>query len=114
MGGECSDFCFSTVVATGYYGIRVMRGLRVPAFVGSVREPAVLCVRGGMRNSLCGQWNVEPKHMNLITSKFAKHVDVPKFLASIALRTEGLHCSNFYIDVTTHCCETLAHTLAMR
>ena len=54
------------------------RGLRVPAIAGQVREPVLLCMRGGRRmgNSLCGQLNVEPKHMNLISSKIAKHVDV--------------------------------------
>jgi len=30
----------------------------------------------GLRNSLCGKLNVEPKHMNSISSKIAKHVDV--------------------------------------
>jgi len=29
-----------------------------------------------MRNSLCGYLSVEPKQMNLISSKIAKHVDV--------------------------------------
>jgi len=29
---------------------------------------------------------VEPKHMNLISSKIAKHVDALKLFASIALR----------------------------
>jgi len=42
------------------------RGLRVPTFVGQVREPVLLCMLGGRRmgNSLCVQLNVEPKHMN--------------------------------------------------
>jgi len=65
-----------------------------------------------MGNSLCVQLSVEPKHMNLISSKIAKHVDVLKVFASIALRPvspeELLH-----YDVTTHSCETLAHALAM-
>jgi len=43
-----------------------------------------------MRNCLCGELNVEPKHMNLISSKIAKHVDVLKFFFTIiALRTVG-------------------------
>jgi len=50
--------------------------------------------------------------MKLISSKFAKHVDVLKLFASIALSpvsTEQL----LHYDVTTHSCETLAHALAM-
>jgi len=52
--------------------------------------------------------------MNLISSKIAKHVDVQllKLFASIALRTVGLQQLLHY-DVTTHCCATLAQTLAM-
>ena len=50
--------------------------------------------------------------MNLISSKISKNGDVVKSFASIALRTVGLqrllHC-----DVTTHCCQSLAQTLAM-
>jgi len=34
--------------------------------------------------------SVEPKHINFISSKIAKHVDVLKLFASIALRTVGL------------------------
>jgi len=66
-------------------------------------------VRGGrgMRNSLCGYLSVEPKHMNLISSKIAKHVDVLKLFASIALRTVSLQQLLNY-DVTTDCCETLS------
>ena len=41
-------------------------------------------------NFLCGQLSVEPKHMNLISSKIAKHMDVLKLFASIALGTVGL------------------------
>jgi len=50
-------------------------GLRVP---GQVRESELLCMSGGRRmgNSLCRQLNVEPKHVNLISSKIAKRVDV--------------------------------------
>jgi len=33
--------------------------------------------------------SVEPKHMKLISSKIAKHVDVLKLFASIALGTVG-------------------------
>jgi len=90
------------------------RGLRVPAFVGQVREPVLLCMLGGRRmgNSLCVQLNVEPKHMNLISSKIAKHVDVLKMFASIALRPVSPEQLLHY-DVTTHSCETLAHALAM-
>ena len=63
------------------------RGLRVPTFAGRVREHALLCVwvrggcglnllRGGcgIRNSSCGQMSAEPRHMNLISSRIAKHV----------------------------------------
>ena len=39
----------------------------------------------GIRNSSCGEMSVEPKHMNLISSKLAKHVAVLKLFASIAL-----------------------------
>jgi len=55
------------------------------------RELNLLPVRGGrgMRNSSCGQMSVEPMHMNLISSKIAKHMDVLKLFASIALRTVG-------------------------
>jgi len=51
----------------------------------------LLRVQGGhgMRNSSCGQMSVEPKHMNLISSKIAKHMDILKLFASIALRTAG-------------------------
>ena len=71
-------------------------------------------VRGGrgLRNSLCGQLSVEPKHMSLISSKIARHEDVPKLFARIALRTIGLQQLLHY-DVITHCCETLAQVLAM-
>ena len=34
--------------------------------------------------------SVEPKHVNLISSKIVKHVDVLKLFASIALGTLGL------------------------
>jgi len=49
-------------------------------------------VQGGrrMRNSLSGQLNFEPKHMNLINSKISKHVDVLKLFTDIALRTVDL------------------------
>jgi len=40
-----------------------------------------------MKNSSCGCF--EPKHMNLISSKITKHVDVLKLFDSIALRTVG-------------------------
>jgi len=56
--------------------------------------------------------NVEPKHMNLISSKIAKHVDVLKLFASIALRPVSPEQLLHY-DVTTHSCETLAHALVM-
>ena len=88
------------------------RGLRVPAFAGQVRESVLLCMRCGRRmgNSLCGQLNVEPKHMNLISSKIAKRVDVLKLFASNALRPVSPEQLLQY-DVTTHSCETLAHVL---
>ena len=50
--------------------------------------------------------------MKIISSKIAKHVDVQKLFACIALRTTVLQQLLHY-DVTTHCCETLAQTLAM-
>jgi len=56
--------------------------------------------------------SVEQKHVNLISSKIAKHVDVLKLFASIALRTVGPQQLLHY-DVTTHCCETLAQALAL-
>jgi len=89
-------------------------GLRVPAFAGQVREPILLCMRGGrrMENSLCGQLNVEPKHMNLRSWKTAKHVDVLKLFASNALRPVSPEQLLHY-DVTTYSCETLAHALVM-
>jgi len=88
------------------------RGLRVPVFAGQVRESVLLCMRCGRRmgNSLCGQLNVEPKHMNLISSKIAKRVDVLKLFASNALRPVSPEQLLQY-DVTTHSCETLAHVL---
>ena len=69
-------------------------------------------MHAGRENSLCGQLNVEPKHMNLISSKIAKHVDVLKLFASNAFRPvipEQL----LHHEVTTHSCETLAHALVM-
>ena len=50
--------------------------------------------------------------MNLISSKIAKHGDVLKLFASIALRTVDLHQLSQY-DVTSDCCERLAQTLAV-
>ena len=50
--------------------------------------------------------------MKLISSKIAKHVNVPKFFASIALRTVGLQ-QLWHYDVTTHCYETLALAFAL-
>jgi len=50
--------------------------------------------------------------MNLISSEIAKHVDVLKLFTSIALSTVGLQQLLHY-EVTTHCCATLAQTLAM-
>jgi len=50
--------------------------------------------------------------MNLISSKIAKHLDVLKLFASIALRTVGLQQLLDY-DVTTHCCEILTQVLAV-
>jgi len=38
--------------------------------------------------------SVEPKHINLISSNIAKHVDVLKLFASIALKT--VVYNNFY------------------
>jgi len=98
-----------------------------PAFAGRVREPAVLCVRGGCGlNLLRGGWGlyllrarVEKFFVRVTecwaeghSSKIAKHVDVLKLFASTALRTVGLQ-QLLYYDVTTHCCEALAQTLAM-
>jgi len=56
--------------------------------------------------------SVEPQHLNLISSKIPKHVDVLKLFASIALWTVGLQQLLHY-DVTTSCCETLAQALAL-
>jgi len=50
--------------------------------------------------------------MNLISAKIAKHVDALKLFSNIALRTGGLQQLLDY-DVTSHCFETLAHTLGM-
>ena len=90
------------------------RGLRVPAFAGQVREPVLLCIRGGRRigNSLFGPRNVEAKYMNLNSSKISKHLDVLKLFASTALRPVSPE-QLLYYDVTTHSCETLAHALVM-
>jgi len=44
---------------------------------------------GGLRNSLCGDLSVEPKHVNLINSKIAKHVEVLELFARVALRAVG-------------------------
>ena len=85
--------------------------MQVPAFAGQVQEPVLLYVRvrvelaaGRVRVELAAgagrvwdekffvrvlQMSVEPKHMNLISSKIAKHVDVLKLFASIAFRTVG-------------------------
>ena len=51
--------------------------------------------------------------MNLIRSKIAKHVDVLKLFASIALRPINPEKLLHY-DATTHSCESLAHALVMR
>jgi len=50
--------------------------------------------------------------MNLISSKNAKHVDVLKLFASIALRPV-IPAQLFHYDVTTCSCETLAQALVM-
>jgi len=42
-----------------------------------------------LRNSLCGDLSVEPKHVNLINSKIAKHVEVLELFARVALRAVG-------------------------
>jgi len=57
--------------------------------------------------------SVDPKHMNFISSKITKHVDVLKLFAIIALRTVGQQQLQHY-DVTTNCCETLAQALSLR
>ena len=74
--------------------------LQVPALAGRAHD----------EKFFARQLNVESKHMNLTSSKIAKHADVLKLFASIALRIVRLQQS---YDVTTHCCETLAQTLAM-
>ena len=92
-----------------------MRARRVRVELAAGRGGSGLClVRAGhgLRNSLCGLLSVEPKHMSLISSKIAQHVDVLKLFPSIALRTVGLHQLLHY-DVTTHCCETSDQTLVM-
>ena len=56
------------------------------------RERVVLDAgRGPVEKFFLRVLSVEPKHMNLISSKNAKHVDVLKLFASIALRTAGPH-----------------------
>jgi len=55
---------------------------------------------------------VEPKHMNLISSKIAKLVDVLKLFSSNALRPVSPEQLLHY-DVTTCSCETLAQALVM-
>jgi len=47
-----------------------------------------------------------------ISSKIAIHANVLKLFASIALEIVSLQ-QLFHYDVTTHCCKTLAQTLAM-
>ena len=56
--------------------------------MGQVWEPVLICMLGGRRmgNSLYVKLNVEARHMNLISSKIAKHVDVLKLFSSIELR----------------------------
>jgi len=96
--------------------------------VGWVKEHALLCMQ--VRVELATGWervvldvgrawvekffvrilSVEPKHINSISSKITKHVDVLKLFASIALTTVGLL---LHYDITTHCCKTLAQVLAM-
>jgi len=56
--------------------------------------------------------SVDPKHMNLISSKIAQHVDVLKLFASFALRTVGPQ-QLWHYDVTSHSCETLVQALAL-
>ena len=51
-------------------------------------------------------------YLILISSKIAKHVDVIKLFASIALRPVSPEQLLHY-DVTTHSCETLVHALVM-
>jgi len=62
-----------------------------------LRVPALLCVRvrvelaAGARRARVEKFfvrvlSLEPKHINLISSKIAKHVHVLKLFASIALR----------------------------
>jgi len=78
--------------------------LRVPAFARQALEPVLLCMRGGIffvRATACGA-----KHMNLISSKMAKHVDVLKLFASIAFRPVSSE-QRLHYDVTTHSCETV-------
>jgi len=56
-----------------------------------------------MKNSLSGKLNFEPKHMNLISSKIAKHVDVLKLFTNIALRMVDLQQLLHYdVGLTTH------------
>jgi len=50
--------------------------------------------------------------MNLISSKIAKHVDVLKLFASIALKPVSPEQLLHY-DAATHSCETLLHALVM-
>ena len=71
------------------------------------------CDAGAGWEILCARvLRVAPKHINLIRSKIAKHLDVLTSFASIAIRTVRLQQLLHY-DVTTHCCETLAQAPAM-
>jgi len=63
-------------------GLRITRHYLLESCAGRVNPR-------GLRISLCGQLSVEPKHVNLISSEIAKHVDVLKLFASIAYRTVG-------------------------
>jgi len=59
-----------------YAGWVNLRKLQVPAFAGRARD----------EKFFARQLSVESKHMNLTSSKIAKHVGVLKLFASIALR----------------------------
>jgi len=73
------ESCAGQINPRGLRVLRVrVRGGRVLNLLRGGSGLYLVRVRGGrgMRNSLCGYFSVEPKHMNLISSKIAQHVDV--------------------------------------
>ena len=56
--------------------------------------------------------SAEARELNQLKNSKTRGCTVLELFASIALRTVGLQQFLHY-NVTTHCCETLAQTLAM-